>query len=133
MADGFLLFKFHCNDVGQSILDEGHWFVYGRPLILKCWAKDITMSSDNLKAILVWVRLPNMNFCFQTNSTLSKIGSVIGNPICMDHATATGTRYAFARVCVEVEIDAEFPTEVQMKYNYKTIIQKLVYAWRPNP
>lgn len=30
MADGFLLFKFHSYDIGQSILDEGPWFGYGR-------------------------------------------------------------------------------------------------------
>ena len=34
MADGFLLLKFHSYDAGQQILDEGPWFVYGRPLIL---------------------------------------------------------------------------------------------------
>ena len=51
----------------------------------------------------------------------------------MDHATATGTRYAFARVCVEVRIDAEFPTELRMKYKEKTIFQRVEYAWRPSP
>ncbi|XXG79967.1 hypothetical protein AAC387_Pa09g0930 [Persea americana] len=43
------------------------------------------------------------------------------------------SRYAFARVCVEVGIDAEFPTELRMKYKEKTIIQKVEYAWRPHP
>lgn len=38
MADGFLLFKFHSYDIGQTILDEGPWFVYGRPLILMRWS-----------------------------------------------------------------------------------------------
>ena len=51
----------------------------------------------------------------------------------MDHATATGTRYAFARICVEVDVDAEFPSELRMKYKDKTIIQKVKYAWKPNP
>jgi len=49
------------------------------------------MHRENLETIPVWIRLPNLNFCFRTNSALSKIGSVIGNPICMDHATAKGT------------------------------------------
>ncbi|XXG82780.1 hypothetical protein AAC387_Pa10g0671 [Persea americana] len=51
----------------------------------------------------------------------------------MDHATATGFGYAFARVCVEVGIDAEFPSELRMKYKEKTVIQKVEYAWRPHP
>lgn len=99
MADGFLLFKFHSFDVDRSILDEGPWFVYGRPLILRRWAKDITIYRENLETICVWVRPPNLDFCFQTNSALSKIASVIGNPICMDHAIVSGSRYAFARMC----------------------------------
>ena len=90
------------------------------------------MSRDNLETIPVWVRLPNLNFCFRTSSALSKFTTVIGNPICMDHATATGTRFAFARVYVEVGIDAEFPTELRMKYKDKTILQKVEYAWRPS-
>lgn len=133
MADGFMLFKFHSYDSGQRILDEGPWFVYGRPLILRRWAADISMCRDNLQSIPVWVRLPNLNFCFRTTSALSKIATVLGNPLCMDHATATGSRYAFARVCVEVGIDAEFPSELRMKYKEKTIIQKVEYAWRPHP
>ena len=102
-------------------------------LILRRWSEAITMHRENLDTIPVWIRLPNLNFCFRTNSALSKIGSVIGNPICMDHATAAGTRYAFARICVEVDIDAEFPSELRMKYKEQTIIQKIDYAWKPNP
>lgn len=133
MAEGFMLFKFHSYDSRQQVLDEGPWFVYGRPLILRCWTEDITMSRDNLETIPIWVHLPNLSFCFRTSSALSKIASVLSNPLCMDHATVTGTRYAFARVCAEVGVDAEFPSELRMKYKEKTSIQKVEYAWRPNP
>lgn len=91
------------------------------------------MYRKNLETIPIWVRLPNLNFCFWTNFALSKIASVIGNPICMDYATATGTCYAFDRICVEVDVDAEFPFELCMKYKDKTIIQKVEYASKPNP
>lgn len=133
MADGFILFKFPTYDHGNQVLDEGPWFVYGRPLILRRWTTNITMCRQELDTIPIWVRLPNFNLYFRTNSALSKITSVIGNPICMDHATAAGTRYAFARVCVEVGVDAEYPTELRMKFKDKTIIQKVEYAWKPNP
>lgn len=124
MADGFFLFKFHSYDSSKRILDEGPWFVYGRPLILRKWTEDITMSRDNLQTIPIWVRLPNLNFCFRTTSALSKLASVIGNPIYMDHAnaTATGTSYAFAKMCVEVDVDATFPFELRMKFKEKTIV-----------
>ena len=63
---------------------------------------------------------------------MSKIASVIGRPICMDHATATGTS-AFPRVCIEVGLDADFPREIRMKSKGTTIVQKVEYAWKPNP
>lgn len=94
MADGFYLFKFHHHDAGQTILDEGPWFVHGHPLILRRWSKDIAMYRKKLETIPIWVRFPNLNFCFRSSSALSKIASVIGRPICMDHATASGTRFA---------------------------------------
>lgn len=83
------------------------------------------MYRKNLETIPIWVRLPNLNFYFWTNFALSKIASVIGNPICMDYATATGTRYAFDRICVEVDVDAEFPFELRMKYKDKLSFKKL--------
>ena len=58
---------------------------------------------------------------------------MIRNPICMDQASATGTRFAFARVCIEVGVDAELPSVIRMKYKDKAIMQRVEYAWRPNP
>ena len=34
----------------------------------------------------------------------------------MDQATAAGTRYAFATVCIEVGVDAKLPSVICMKY-----------------
>lgn len=133
MSEGFYLFKFNNNDAGQTILDEGPWFVHGHPLVLPRWTEDIVMYRQKFETIPVWVRFPNLNFCFRTSTALSKIASVIGKPISMDHATEASTRFAFARVCVEVGIDADFPTEIRMKYKGKSIMQKVEYAWKPNP
>lgn len=91
------------------------------------------MYRQKFETIPVWVRFPNLNFCFRTSTALSKIASVIGKPICMDHATAAGTRFAFSRECVEFGIDADFPTEIRMKYKGKSIMQKVEYTWKPNP
>lgn len=133
MSEGFYLFKFNNYDAGQTILDDGPWFVHGHPLILRRWTEDIEMNRQTFETIPIWVRFPNLNFCFRTSTALSKIASVIGKPICMDHATAAGTRFAFARVCIEVGIDAEFPAEIRIKYKEKMLVQKVEYAWKPNP
>lgn len=133
MSEGFYLFKFHNYDGGQTILDDGSWFVHGHPLVLRRWMEDIVMHSQNFETNLVWVRFSNLNFCFRTSSALSKLASVIGKPICIDHAIAAGTRFSFARVCIEVRVDVELPAEIRMKYKDKSILQKVEYAWKPNP
>lgn len=109
MLEGFLLFKFDSHEAGQNVLGEGPWFVHGRPLILKRWYEDISMYRHDLETIPTWVRFPNLSFCFRSKSALSKISSVVGNPVCMDQATAAGTQNAFVRVCTEVGIDPELP------------------------
>ncbi|XXG82787.1 hypothetical protein AAC387_Pa10g0678 [Persea americana] len=133
LSEGFYLFKFNSYDASQVILDNGPWFVHGHPLVFRRWTEDIEMCRQMFETIPVWVRFPNLNFCFRTSNALSKIASVIGRPICMDHATTAGTRFAFARVCIEVGLDADFPGEIRMKYKGKTILQKVEYAWKPNP
>ena len=74
------------------------------------------------------MQFPNLNFYFRFSSALRKIASVIGWPTCMDHVTAFGTHFAFARVCIEVGIDAEFLVEIRMKYIEKTILRRVEYA-----
>ncbi|XXG82814.1 hypothetical protein AAC387_Pa10g0702 [Persea americana] len=95
MSEDFYLFKFNSYDAGQVILDDGPWFVHGHPLVLRRWTEDIEMCRQMFETIPVWVRFPNLNFCFRTSNAFSKIASVIGRPICMDHATAAGTRFCF--------------------------------------
>lgn len=64
---------------------------------------------------------------------MSKLSSVIGNPLYMDQATALGTRLAFERVCIEVNVDCKFPLVFRMHYNGVTIPQKVENAMRPYP
>lgn len=117
MLEGFFLFKFDSHEAGQNVLDVlgvGLWFVHGHPSILECWSEDISMYRHDLETIPTWVRFPNLNFCFRCKSALSKISSVVGNPICIDQATAAGTRNASVWVCIEFGIIR-------------------IFVWKPNP
>lgn len=76
LEDGFFLFKFSSFDESQKISVDGPWVVNGHPLVLKRWTEDIDMQKHE----------------FQT----CKIASLIGNPLYMDQATATGTRVEFS-------------------------------------
>lgn len=85
-------------------------------MVLKRWSPKITLCKEEFKTIFVWVKFPNLNFCFRSASSLSKLSSVIGNLLYMDEATALGTRLAFARVCIEVNVDCKFLSIFRMHY-----------------
>ena len=116
---GFFLFKFYAYALGQKILEDcGSGHNYG---------------NSDIKSIPIWEKFPNLNFCFRSKSELSKNSSLIGIPLYMDHSTATRTRIAFARICIDVNVDSPLPDEVFITYNDKTIVQRVEYAWRPSP
>lgn len=51
----------------------------------------------------------------------------------MDKATATGIRLAFARLCVEVNLESILPSEVTIEYKDMIFTRAVEYACRPNP
>ena len=57
-GNGFLLFKFSEDDDKQRALEEGPWFVRGKPLVLCPWSIDSIFEKDKLLLTLVWIKLP---------------------------------------------------------------------------
>ena len=77
------------------------------------------------------MRFPKLNFVSDHIQALCKLASAIGNPLFMDQATTKGTRMAYARVCVEVDVDSQFPQVLCMGYKDKVILQPVGYEMRP--
>lgn len=43
LENGFFMFKFHTYQESQRILEEGPWFVYGHPIVIKRWSDDMNL------------------------------------------------------------------------------------------
>ena len=53
LGNGFLLFKLSDDSDKQWALEEGSWFVRGKPLVLRTWSVDSKFEKDKLLTILV--------------------------------------------------------------------------------
>ena len=80
-------------------MEEGPWFVRGKPLVLRPWSIDSIFEMDKLLTIPVWIKLHKLPLQFWSPSLMSRIASALGTPLYMDEATATVSRVDFARVC----------------------------------
>lgn len=73
-----------------------------------------------------------MDFKYWTSKGLSKRDSLVSKPLMVDHNIEKKKGFHFARLLVEVQIDAKVP-EVIIFNNEKDLIveQKVLYEWKP--
>lgn len=133
LENSFFRFKFSTLAEGQRILEEGPWFVGGHPLALIRWEEDRTFQKEELSTIPIWVKFPNLRMTCRSITALSKISSCIGNPIYMDKPTAAGERIAYAKVLVDISVDATLPDSLTIGCNGKLFAQEVEYYWKPKP
>ena len=70
------------------------------------------MLNIQLTSIPIWVKFYNIPLEYWTNTSLGHIASVVGNPLHLDSLTENQSKLSFARICVEVGVDCEFPKSV---------------------
>ena len=131
-GNGFLLFKFTDDGDKQRALEDGLWFVRGKPLVLRQWTIDSKFEKDKLLTIPIWVKFPNLPLRLWSLALMSRLASTLGKPLYMDEATTAGSQVDYARVCIEIEASFFFP-----RYTHSEVdgIQEYIavdYDWEPN-
>lgn len=90
------------------------------------------MNRQVFDSVPIWIRLPNLKLYYYTTEGLSKFGSFIGRPLYTDQLTASQSRLAFARICVEIKLTAERPTKIPFITEFgKLEYQTIEYEWVP--
>lgn len=130
LHNGFFMFKFKSFEDRQRILEEGPWFVGGHPLVLRRWSEELKFQKE-LKSIPIWIKFPNLKLTCRSSRAISKLASCVGTPLCMDKFTALGKCLAYARVLVEVSIDATLPDSIMVGCRGQVFEQAIEYAWKP--
>ena len=90
------------------------------------------MERDMLRIVPIWVKFPNLPLSLWGETSLGKIGSVVGNPLFTDECTAVKLRVTYARILVEVDVTQKLCEEITIRDNHgNRRQQKVEYEWRP--
>ena len=130
--NGLFFFRFRDPEARDWVMDAGPWHLAGRPFILRAWKPGMDMLYIQLSSIPIWVRFYNIPLEYWTSTCLGHIASTIGIPLHLDPLTENQTKLSFARICVEVGVDCEFPKSVLLDRgngSYSTI--RIEYPWTP--
>jgi len=125
---GYFLFDFVSKADRDLIFKSGPYFMGPQGLYLNRWTPDFDPAMDVPKAVPVWVRLPNLPMHCWSEESLRSIGNGLGKYI--DKAEPKG-QYSFARICVEVDLEAGLPEAVKLTVKGWQHFQQLDYEQLP--
>lgn len=80
----------------------------------------------------MWIRLPRLPLTCWSEDSLSRIGSVLGKPVCADECTSQQKHISYARMLVEVDITKPLIYKVPIEDEKGLITEQHVYyEWVP--
>ncbi|XP_021739730.1 uncharacterized protein LOC110706131 [Chenopodium quinoa] len=132
LSNGVYLVRFRGKENMEKVLSGGPVMFDNRPVIMKRWEPGINLEKEGIKEVPIWVRLPGLNLKFWGQTSLMKIGKLIGRPVKTDKITANKEKLEYARLMVEVPVDGEFSAEIDfLDEKGVTVNQKVSYEWKP--
>jgi hypothetical protein len=132
MENGLFLFWFKDEQSREAVLEEKLWYVANKPLILRKWVPGMQLLKLSLASIPIWIKLHHIPLEYWNTICLSHIASGVGKPICTDAVTSEHSRLGFARILVEVDIEDEFPKEIDLiGLDGEVIKIGIEYPWIP--
>ena len=97
-------------------------------LYLNGWTPDFDPETGTPKVVPVQVRLPNLPMHCWNPKSLQAIGTTLGKYIDM---ASPKDQYAYARICVEVDLEAGLPEAIKLSMENRSHFQKLNYKQLP--
>ncbi|GAV92664.1 DUF4283 domain-containing protein [Cephalotus follicularis] len=130
--NGIYVFKCESAATREWILNNGPWDVWGVHLALRLWERDMPPICSGFTKVPVWVKLMNIPMEYWTVQGLSRLASVLGTPLHMVPATEGKQLISFARICVEMKADQQFPDVIKTRRSDGTLVEvKVEYSWKP--
>ena len=131
--NGLYLFRFRDMDARDWVMENGPWYIAGRPIILRVWQPGMEMLNIQLTSLPIWVKFYNIPLEYWTNTCLGYIASVVGKPLHMDSLTENRTKLSFARICIEIDLSSKFPKTTRLNLgNGKYTTIRIEYPWVPH-
>lgn len=82
----------------------GPWTICSHYLTIRPWMPEFDTEQDNLRSLLVWIRIPCLSIEYYYPEFLERVESKIGKLVKVDSATSMASRGHFARMFVEVDL-----------------------------
>ncbi|XP_020689173.1 uncharacterized protein LOC110104414 [Dendrobium catenatum] len=112
---------------------RGVWFLLGRPFVLQKWHPKFKPIKEEFSSVPIWVKIHDLPLACWNSEGISRIASKIGIPVAADKLTEQKTRLTFARVCVLVDNQANYPDEIKVSLDGDIVALKVQYEWHPIP
>lgn len=126
--EGYFIMRFRSHADRDAVLMKGPYTIRNMPMLLREWTSEFNLKEDMVRAIPIWVKLPQLPLHLWGAKSLGKIGSALGNPIVTDECTANKYRTSYARILVDVDITQEPIKEITIKdAEGKKIQQRVEY------
>ena len=130
--NGLYIFWFMDDVARDWVLENGPWYFFGRPIILRRWKPGMEMLNVQITSLPIWVKFFNIPLEYWTVTSLGYIASAVGIPLHLDTLTENHSRLSFARICIEVDVNCAFPKSALLNLGngkYSTI--RIEYPWVP--
>ena len=130
--NGLYIFRFRDMVARDWVLENGPWYMAGRPIIIRFWKPGMDMLNVQITSLPIWVKFFNIPLEYWTVTSLGYIASVVGIPMHLDTFTENHSRLSFARICIEVDVNCTFPKSALLDLGngkYSTI--RIEYPWVP--
>nr|GEV06082.1 hypothetical protein [Tanacetum cinerariifolium] len=138
------LFSFQFSSVNglDAMLENGPWFIQKNPLNLKKWHTDENLLKEDVRIVLVWVKLHGVPITAFSEDGLSAINTKLGTPLMLDSYPSdmcmqSWGRSSYARVIVELRADVELKDNIVVampkitREGCYTCNVRVEYAWKP--
>ncbi|XP_026428291.1 uncharacterized protein LOC113324182 [Papaver somniferum] len=109
----------------------GCFFIADQLFMVRAWTPLLEREIAELKTIPIWLNFYNVPIHMWNVKGLSLIASYIGNPIMSDKNTLSRQRMNYAIVCVEIDVNCAYPSEVPLIVGGKRITIHVEYPWKP--
>lgn len=129
---GWIIFTFESEAIKEEIRSKGSFSIFGTLLIVEEFPNNFRFDSLPKPEIPIWITLPNLPLELWNKNALSKIGSVLGKPLHVDHHSIENDSIDNIRICVTIDVTKIHPNTLPIRLHDGCVFeQEILYEGLP--